>query len=112
VFVGEMLTILMVTAALAVATRYWPRFAFRWITLLIGTTISGGILAGIIQYRGSLPMLPGSFVFRNFLSDPLQVFFGVAWGIPLAVLVGEPLLGALVGHWLYLAAKDWSRESA
>ncbi|HEY6388229.1 MAG TPA: hypothetical protein VIX91_21320 [Candidatus Acidoferrum sp.] len=46
------------------------------------------------------------------LQDSLQVFFGVAWGIPLVVLVGEPLLGALVGHWLYLAAKEWSAESA
>jgi hypothetical protein len=112
IFVGGMLTILMVTAAFAVATRYWPRFAFRWITLLIGTTISGSIIAGIIHYRISLPMLPNSFVLRTFLSDPLQVFFGVAWGLPVVVLVGEPLLAALVGHWLYSAAVEWSSESA
>jgi hypothetical protein len=112
IFVGGLLTILIVTAAFAVATRYWPRFAFRWIILLIGTTISGSTIAGIIHYRISLPMLPNSFLLRNFLSDPVQVFFGVAWGLPLVVLVGEPLLAALVGHWLYLAAVEWSAESA
>jgi hypothetical protein len=111
-FVGGMLTILIVTAAFAIATRSWPRLAFRWIPVLVATTISGSIIAGIIHYRFTLPLLPGSFVFHNFLADPFQVFFGVAWGIPLVVLVGEPLLAALVGHWLYLAAVEWSAESA
>jgi len=111
-FVGGILTILIVTAAFAIATRYWPRLAFRWILMLVGTTISAGVIAGIIHYRFTLPTLPGSFVFHNFLSDPFQVFFGVAWGIPLVVLVGEPLLAALVGHWLYLAAVEWSAQSA
>jgi hypothetical protein len=111
-FVGGVLTILIVTAAFAIATRYWPRLAFRWILMLVGTTISASIIGGILHYRFTLPMLPASFVFHNFLADPFQVFFGVAWGIPLVVLVGEPLLAALVGHWLYLAAVEWSAESA
>jgi hypothetical protein len=111
-FVGGMLTVLIITAAFAIATRYWPRFAFRWIVLLIGTTIFGGIIAGVIQYKISLPVLPNRFVFDNFLGDPFQAFFGVAWGVPLVVLVGAPLLAALVGHWLFLAAEEWSAESA
>jgi hypothetical protein len=111
-FVGGMLTVLIITAAFAITTRYWPRFAFRWLVLLICTTILGSIIAGVIQYKISLPMLPKSLVFHNFLGDPIQVFFGVVWGIPLVVLVGEPFLAALVGHWLYLAAKEWSADSA
>jgi hypothetical protein len=111
-FVGGILTVLTITAAFAIATRYWPRHAFRWIFSLIGTTILGSIMAGVIHYKISLPMLPNRFAFHNFLGDPFQVFFGVAWSIPLVVLVGEPLLAALVGHWLYLAAKEWSAESA
>jgi hypothetical protein len=111
-FVGGMLTVLIITAAFAISTRYWPRFAFRWLVLLICTTILGSIIAGVIHYKISLPMLPTSLVFHNFLGDPIQVFFGVIWGIPLVVLVGEPFLAALVGHWLFLAAKAWSADSA
>lgn len=112
VFAGGFLALLMIAVAFAVAVRYWPRRAFRWIGLLVFASISGSIVAGLLHFKISLPALSNSLVFRNFFSDPVQIFIGFGWGVPLVVLVGEPLLGALVGHWLYIAALEWSAESA
>jgi hypothetical protein len=62
-------------ATFAVAARYWPRSAFCWIILLICATILGSIIAGAINYKISLTVLPNSLAFRNFLSAPMQVLW-------------------------------------
>jgi hypothetical protein len=41
-------------------------------------------------------------------SGAFQLLFGFAWRFPLILFIGEPLLG----HWLYVAAKEYADSSA
>jgi len=111
IFVGVALTLIMLTAAFALATRYWPRRAFRRIALLSGIAILGGIVASFIHFVVYLQRVPDRIALQSFFGDPLLVFFSMAWGMPLAALIGAPVFAAALGHWLYRAAVTWSAES-
>jgi len=111
-FVGAAVTLLILTAAFVFVARYWPRRAFRALASLIGVVSLGSMLASFLHFAVYLHRTPDKIALLNFLGEPLLVFFGFAKGIPLAVLVGEPLFGAIIGHWLYEAAVEWSAESA
>lgn len=100
-FAGVMLTVLIVSLAFASATRFWPRRLLAWSVLLSTTVIVSGILAGVVQIKLRFPTEP-------FPYDAVVLLLGSAWNIPLVILIGEPVLAALLGHWLYLAAKSWS----
>lgn len=111
-FAGAAATLLMMTVAFAIIARYWPRRVLRTFALLVSVTIVGTMLVSLAQFLATLQRTPDSSAFRNFFGEPLLVFFGFGWGIPLAVFVGEPLFAAVVGHWLYRAAEEWSAERA
>jgi hypothetical protein len=95
--------------AFAFATRFWPRRVFLWAITLSALAVVGDILAAIIQQKLKFPTIPSMRYIRN---EPLAMLFGYAWGLPLMVFIGEPLLAALLGHWLYLAAKEYADSSA
>jgi len=63
----------------------------------------------MIQEKLKFPTIPSM---RFVANEPLAMLFGYAWGLPLIVLIGEPLLAALLGHWLYLAAKEYADSPA
>jgi hypothetical protein len=104
-FAGEMLTLFIVTSSFALATHFWPRPAFFWFASLSATAIIGGILASLIKSKLLFPTEPISYLVSG---RALDLLFGHAWGIPLVVLIGQPLLAALMGHWLHLAANQQS----
>jgi len=111
IVVGIAITLVILTAAFALATRYWPRRAFRRIALLSCVTILGGMFASLVHFLVYLQRAPDRIALQSFFADPLLVFFSMAWGLPLLVFVGEPLLAALFGHWFYLAAGEWAMEA-
>jgi hypothetical protein len=107
-FVGVLFATVLVTVAFAVATRHWPRRAFRAMALFSVAAILCTVPAAILHFRLTVPTSPNFYIVHGLLNDPMRVLFGIAWGVPIIVLVGEPLLGALVGHWFYEAANEWS----
>jgi len=107
-----MVTLAIYTGAFALSTRHWPKHGFRSMLKLVGVSMVGALVSGIIHYH-ALVSAPLTFLtIRNALGDPQGTVFGFAWGIPLVAIVGQPLFGGLIGHWLYLAAVEWSAQPA
>lgn len=110
-FAAEMLVVLIITAGFAVGVRHWPRRAFGPMIRVVVATLAGAMIAGMVHY-GAQQTLPAETLVRNALTHPLETLFAVAWGSPLAALVGTPLVAALMGHWFYQAGAEWSAEQA
>ncbi|HMD10116.1 MAG TPA: hypothetical protein VKH63_21460 [Candidatus Acidoferrum sp.] len=114
VFGGIVWFVVVVTAvflalAFAFATRFWPRRVFLSAVTLAALAVVGDILAAIIQEKLKFPAIPSMRYVEN---EPLALLLGFAWGLPLIVFIGEPLLAAVIGHWLYLAAMEYADSSA
>ena len=108
-FAGGMVTGLIVTAGFTLATLVWPRRAFLYLALLTATSILGGVFAAIVRSKILFPTEPVSYLVSG---HSLDLLIEHAGNIPLIVMVGQPLLAGLIGHWLYLAADGANTMSA
>ncbi len=100
--------VVFLALAFQFSTRFWPRRVLLWAFLLSAAALAGDIIAAILQHLVKFPNIPSMRFVEN---DPLAVLFGYAWGLPLVVIAGEPLLAALLGQWLYLMAKEYADSS-
>ena len=107
-----MLTLTVFTGAFALVTRFWPRRAFRSMAKLVGLVLLGTVIVSALRQLALLPTASTHFAIRQSLNNPEDMLLGAVSGLPLIVIVGEPLLAALLGYWFYLAAVEWSAERA
>jgi len=107
---GGMLTVILFGLALAFAVRSKPRRLLLWSFGISASTICVSAVAAIIRSEIQFPQIPLNRLLILHSQDIL--LFSLAWGVELPIVIGEPLLAALLGHWLYLAAEAWSAEAA
>ncbi len=104
------LAVAAVALAFAFAVRCWPSRVLSWACALSVAAVVGNAIAAIVQQEFQFPTTP----ILRFLTGggAFRLLFGFAGGLPLIVYIGEPLLAALLGHWLFLAAKEYADSSA
>ena len=102
------LTVMLAALAFGLATRFWPRRVFVWGFAISATVILSTVLASSI--RQSIRF--GTTTITNVTRNADILFFSLAWNVELPIVIGQPLLAALLGHWLYQAAKDYALPPA
>jgi hypothetical protein len=102
------LTVMLAALAFGLATRFWPRRIRVWGFAISAMAILSTVVASSI--RQSIRFGPTTItdVTRN--TDIL--FFSLAWNVELPIVIGQPLLAALLGHWLYQPAKEYALPPA
>jgi hypothetical protein len=100
------LTVLLSALALAFVTRSWPRRVILWsIATSVGTLLCT-LVFSLVQHKLLFPTIPLWSGLVNYLGDMLA--FSAIWNVQAPIVIGEPLLAALLGHWFYLAAKEYA----
>jgi hypothetical protein len=106
---GGALVVLHSALAFAITVRFWPRRAFFWAFGASALIIVVSLAGALFQHR---LMFPTISVWGVFVRSTFDLFFAMAWNLQLPILIGEPILAGLLGHWLYLAAREYAIPSA
>jgi hypothetical protein len=107
---GGMLTILLAAVALALVTRSWPRRVLLWSFVTSSGVLICSVSVSLAIRKLLFPAIPLLSHLINSGTDLLA--FSMIWGVEAPIVVGEPILAALLGHWFFLAAKEWSAKRA
>lgn len=108
--VTGMLTVAVSALALAFVTRSWPRRVILWSAATSVGTLLCTLVFSLVQQRLLFPTIPPWSGFVNHLGDMLA--FSLIWNVQAPIVIGEPLLAALLGHWFYFAAKEYAAPLA
>jgi hypothetical protein len=96
VIFGGVLTACIMAAAFWVATKRWPgRFWVGMLVIAFGVPLA----TALIESAKGVP-------------KPLLFIEPTILGIPFLLVIGEPILAGLVGHWLFTAAKSAAQSAA
>jgi len=108
-YLGGALTISYAAIVFGIVTQSWPRRVARWaFTGPAGTILCIICVAAIVE-KIRFPTLSSWRIIENSASE---FFWGPAWNVPPAFIIGAPFIAALLGHWLYLAAEEYSKAAA
>jgi hypothetical protein len=107
---GGMLTIVLAALALALATRWWPRRVLLWSFGGSAGILFCSFVFSLVRQKLLFPTIPLWSDLVHHTGDMLV--FSFIWNIPTPVVIGEPILAALLGHWFYRAAVEWSADPA
>ena len=105
---GGVLVVLHSALAFAISVRFWPRRVFLWAPRVSALILAGAIAGALLQH--SL-MFPTISVWGVLVRSTFDLFFAMAWNVQITILIGEPILAGLLGHWLYLAAREYAIPS-
>jgi len=107
---GGMLTIALAAVALAFVTRAWPRRVLLWSFVTSAGVLVCSVGFAMVARKFLFPTIPIWSHLTNSSGDLLA--FSLIWNVEAPIVIGEPILAALLGHWLYIAAEEWSAECA
>jgi len=107
---GGMLTVALAAVALAFVTRSWPRRVLLWSFVTSAGVLVCSVAFALLTHKFLFPTIPMWSHLINNGSDLLA--FSLIWNVEAPIVIGQPILAAVLGHWFYLAAKEWSAESA
>jgi hypothetical protein len=93
---GGVLTVCILAVAFRIVTKRWP--LRLWVGIL-------GIALGVPLFTALIESVMGVPKPELFLEPRIL-------GIPLLLVIGEPILAGLIGHWFFVAAKVSERATA
>jgi hypothetical protein len=103
---GGMLTVMLAALALAIVVRSWPRRVILWSFAVSSGSLLCGLIFSLVRQKLLFPSIPLWSEVVNYMGDMLA--FSLIWNVQAPIVFGEPLLAALLGHWLYLALKEYT----
>lgn len=102
--------VMLAALALAFVTRSWPRHVFLWSVAVSTGTLFCSLVFSLVRQKLLFPEIPLWNDLVNYIGDMLA--FSLIWNVQAPIVIGEPLLAALLGHWFYLAAREYAVSSA
>jgi hypothetical protein len=103
-----MITVILTALAFRLATRFRPRRVLLWGLAISAAAILGTVVASAIRQSIRFP----PFSIADLTRSTEILFFSLAWNVELPIVIGQPLLAALLGHWLYLGAREYTDSAA
>jgi hypothetical protein len=105
-----MVAVLLAGTAIALATHFWPRRVLLWGLGISALAVFSTATISVIRQNMRFPGDTAWSILKTSMFDTM--FFSLAWNIEIPILIGQPLLAALLGHWLCLAARRYASSPA
>ncbi len=103
---GGMLTIAFAAVALAFVTRSWPRRVLLWSFATSAGVLVSSVAFAMVTRKFLFPTIP---IWSHLINNGTDLLaFSLIWNVQAPIVIGEPLLAALLGHWFYFAAKEYA----
>ena len=106
IYLALALAIVHAALALGIVTRCWPRRVALWAFLgsaaMILCNVSVVFIREMMRSRVTRS-------WHSIVNSAPEFPWGAAWDVPLVIIIGVPILAAIVGHWLYLAAEEYAK---
>jgi hypothetical protein len=103
-----MFTIVLEAVAMALVTRWWPRRVFLWSSVTSAGVLICSFCFSLVRQKILFPTIPIWSHVVNYGGDMLV--FSLIWKVEAPIIIGEPILAALLGHWFYHAAVAWCAD--